>query len=808
MRPLLLDVDGFGPFSRACRVDFRDADFFALIGPTGAGKSTVLDAMCFALYGKAPRWGSGIEHSLAPSAGSGSVRLTFRADGDVYVATRVVKRGAGGKVTTSAAALERLPETTSTQDLADVSGLIGVSLAASAKAVTAHVERIVGLPFEQFTKCVLLPQGAFAEFLHASPAERRKILESLLGYTVYRDVQTAAGEEQRGAEAAAAVLRQQLEQLPTIDSSEVGAAEERVEQLRLLAELVDSKRPEADALARDAQSATQRLRQLDADQEALGLVEPPADATAPAAQRAQAENAVADARAAVTAAESAEDRLRAQAAEVDVAGVERMLAAYAKAAEVADSIAKGAGLTESAEADHARAEAAVAAASADVTTAEAALDEAKTADVAATLQEHLHVGEPCPVCRQTVDSAPQRQPHERLEKARLHVAEARQRHEKTQQQLATTERTALSYRARLETLTEEQARWQTELADAPPQSQLQADREAADVRTRQLADAAQQVRAARGSLQHAETALADADRQLAEHWREFDRCRDQVAALGPPAADRDDLAASWSLLTQWAKSTYDSGREARAQQAATVDRLAAAADDLRAELAAACAAAGVHLADDADPSAAVASARLEAGNRKQQLEEQLRRGTQLREQHAEKTREGAVARELKQQLGPNYFVGWLLSEAMHELTAEASRILMQLSSGQYELIYSNDKDLYVVDHHDADLTRPVRTLSGGETFAASLALALAMSQQLANMSAHGACLESILIDEGFGTLDAETLDQVAAVLESLAAESTRMVGVVTHVPALAERIPVRFSVGKNAVGSHVQRMED
>jgi exonuclease SbcC len=114
-------------------------------------------------------------------------------------------------------------------------------------------------------------------------------------------------------------------------------------------------------------------------------------------------------------------------------------------------------------------------------------------------------------------------------------------------------------------------------------------------------------------------------------------------------------------------------------------------------------------------------------------------------------------------------------------------------------------EFFVVDHHDAGLRRAVRTLSGGETFQASLALALALSEQLAGMSAGTASLESIVLDEGFGTLDAATLDTVAATLENLAARGDRMVGVVTHVRALAERIPVRFEVSRDARTARVER---
>jgi exonuclease SbcC len=100
----------------------------------------------------------------------------------------------------------------------------------------------------------------------------------------------------------------------------------------------------------------------------------------------------------------------------------------------------------------------------------------------------------------------------------------------------------------------------------------------------------------------------------------------------------------------------------------------------------------------------------------------------------------------------------------------------------------------------------VRTLSGGETFQASLALALALSEQLAGLSTASASLESIMLDEGFGTLDVATLDAVAATLENLAARGDRMVGVVTHVPALAERIPVRYEISKDARSSRVTRV--
>ena len=151
------------------------------------------------------------------------------------------------------------------------------------------------------------------------------------------------------------------------------------------------------------------------------------------------------------------------------------------------------------------------------------------------------------------------------------------------------------------------------------------------------------------------------------------------------------------------------------------------------------------------------------------------------------------------------FPRWLVASALDALVADASAGLAELSGGQFELTH-DEGEFLVVDHSDADARRPVKTLSGGETFQASLALALALSAQLSGLAARGAAhLESIFLDEGFGTLDEANLELVAGTLENLAARGDRMVGLITHVPALAERVPVRFAVSRDARTSSVVR---
>ena len=110
MRPLRLLLDGFGTYRQPADADFSDVDFFALIGPTGSGKSTLIDGLCFALYGTVPRWRkeNAIAQALAPSANACAVCLVFEAAGRRYAAVRALSRDAKGRVHTKEARLERL----------------------------------------------------------------------------------------------------------------------------------------------------------------------------------------------------------------------------------------------------------------------------------------------------------------------------------------------------------------------------------------------------------------------------------------------------------------------------------------------------------------------------------------------------------------------------------------------------------------------------------------------------------------------------------------------------------------------------
>lgn len=179
----------------------------------------------------------------------------------------------------------------------------------------------------------------------------------------------------------------------------------------------------------------------------------------------------------------------------------------------------------------------------------------------------------------------------------------------------------------------------------------------------------------------------------------------------------------------------------------------------------------------------------------QMVEKQLERAKELQKERAKHRQIFDTFRQLSLDLRGNEFQEFLLSQVQAKLAHRASHILRDVTDGRYNLRLV-EGEYQVLDAWNTGDTRNAKTLSGGETFITSLALALALSDTIAGSHALGA----LFLDEGFGTLDSITLDSVAQVLENLTKEG-RMVGVITHVSALTERLPARLSVSKGKEGS-------
>ncbi|MFI7574762.1 AAA family ATPase [Micromonospora sp. NPDC049497] len=821
MRPIRLDMAGFTVFRDETTVDFTDADFFALVGPTGSGKSTVLDAICFALYGTVPRWGGarGLANALAPSATEARVRLVFESAGDRYVATRVVRRDGRGNVKTAGAGLQLMPAGFDVTKLD--TGLspedLGEVVAGTAAEMDGAVLEAVGLPYEQFTSCVVLPQGQFADFLHAKPATRQQILVNLLGLGVYEEVQKKATERAARAETKLETVDRMLAGLADTDDATLEAATARVDRMRELGEAVTVAVPEWEAARSTAREAAAALAALDAELTVLAGVRAPAGVAEVARAVTTARSGAEDAARAVALAEEREEKLRGElTAAGDESALRLLLKAYTDREALVGETATVRAAVTAAEAEHATAAAALADARAAAARAQAELEvafraheEAKATDQAVALRAHLRDGDACPVCEQTVARVPA-VPHDSAVAAATAAGRAARAATKAAEAAVSErdaaardlERVLLRARARVDQLDARIAELDAQLAGAAEPAVLRRElAEHARLRAA-LEESAAAVRAGRDAARRARAASDAAEERLRTAWRAFDAARDGLARFGPPAPDRDDVAAAWAALTGWAGVEAERRREQRAARAGSVAEAEVVSAAVRERIAGLFAAAGLPATDDPVRDAAVAVERAEAELRR--LVERRDQAAELRDQRTVHEREAQVARALAGHLRANNFERWLLAEALDLLVDGASAILRELSGDQYDLVHDKG-EFFVVDHHDAGLRRGVRTLSGGETFQASLALALALSEQLAGMSTTAASLESIVLDEGFGTLDVATLDTVAATLENLAARGDRMVGVVTHVPALAERIPVRFEVRKDARSARVER---
>lgn len=153
---------------------------------------------------------------------------------------------------------------------------------------------------------------------------------------------------------------------------------------------------------------------------------------------------------------------------------------------------------------------------------------------------------------------------------------------------------------------------------------------------------------------------------------------------------------------------------------------------------------------------------------------------------------------------------YVVAARLEEVAQAGSLRLRRMSGGRYEFVHSDKAGprgrrgglgLDIRDDYTG-VVRPAKTLSGGETFMASLSLALGLADTVAAESG-GLVLDTLFIDEGFGGLDADTLDAVMGVLDELRAGG-RVVGVVSHVDEMRQRIPSRLHVLRGRTGSHLE----
>lgn len=754
MRPLNLTMSAFGPYAGQTTVDFSvlgTSGLYLITGDTGAGKTTIFDAITYALYGEASgesRESSMLRSKYAAPETPTFVELTFLNGGKTYTVrrnpeyTRPKTRGAGTTVQKADAELT-LPDG---------------RIITKARDVTAAVTDIVGVDREQFARIAMIAQGEFRKLLLAQTDERKAIFRQIFHTGQYQALQNRLKEE-------AAALDRQCGEL------EAG--------LRQAAGSIRCDAPETlpDALDTDALLAALDTL-LYADEAAL--------------TQAQAEHA--------------ETETQREQVLSDLGKAEALEAARGKLAE--------------AESAWTEAQAEMKAAQAALDTATASQPEIQSRRQGITrLEDALRRYEQLDTLRAQAEAE-----RKRLAQKRSDLDAARARTDAAAKALETA-------RGKLS--------GQPKLAVAAAQAGHAQD--AAAQRCTQLAALETQRQQALSALQALEAGLPAQEEALRRQQADIQERAQELSARAARCAELDaeaerraqelpheNRAAAQRALVETRtqcealQQALDTARERSSAAQSVLAALTGKRDALRAQIQAA-------------PPADIAALR----TRRDALTvraEQLRKQVSTCDAHLEQNRAARTAIDTRRQQHAAVRARW---QWVHTLAATANgavpgkeKIMLEtyiqtayfdrilgrantrlliMSGGQYELRRSaragdnrsqTGLELEVIDHYNGT-ARSVKTLSGGETFAASLSLALGLSDEV-QATAGGVQLEAMFVDEGFGSLDSEALQQALAALVGVSGGS-RIVGIISHVAELKDRIDRQIIVTKDrSGGSRVQ----
>ncbi len=449
--------------------------------------------------------------------------------------------------------------------------------------------------------------------------------------------------------------------------------------------------------------------------------------------------------------------------------------------------------------------AAVEPAAATLADLEGQYEDLRVAHAAHTLVATLEPGERCPVCEQVVEQVPRRGKAPAASASlRKKLEAARKSEQELRANAAATQQSVAELRTRASAL-------ESQVADAPVPAELERTLAAMETAGKGVDAARRDEQTVRRKEHDAREARDAVDTKLQQAAARFREQRDALVGIGAtPPPELGELAGDWPALVAWAEAEVPAREEAATAADGVVATLRTRRDDELGALLSRAEEADVDVPRGAGPDElleVVEDAEREAKTEQRRVKDGIAERARLEQEVATTGAAVQVARELARLLDARNFERWLVAEALELLVNGASARLRELSAGQYSFAFEeSSRDFLVVDHFAADEVRSVRTLSGGETFQASLALALALADQLADLAADGAArLESIFLDEGFGSLDLDTLETVAATIENLGA-GDRTVGIVTHVRDLAERMPVQFVVSKGPKTAAVERV--
>lgn len=861
-------------------VDFEAQPFedglFLITGDTGSGKTSILDAISLALYGRTVREDVSKNRNEVMTRGRGTAwaEAEFTCESGRYRARWEQSRARGKAGATLQGVKIFLHDVTEGKDVSEHRNSDTQKL----------IEEKIGLSFEQFQRTMMLAQGKFDQFLSAKESERSEILEQATGTEIYSKVGEAIFQKKREADDAVKILETQLGESVTLEESvraelesefltkqnEVGEKKTALEAAEKLLLDYNQKKAVNDEARNDV--ARRNKAVVDCESKVALATE---TVTAREAVEKQAESLKAEKEPIIVQAielkqrlqldeqkrETAEAASRAarsdcrdkKAAEVKLSKtiasekslvemVDRALAGsfmrpenpiasedrlVAKAEDYVGRAASFAEKSDGIAALKAASEAAVnasAAAEANfkvvqpglkaaLENARNALELAKVVDRLETHRKHLEDGRPCPLCgalehpyalgNKPEKSACQiayddaKKALDDLEAGRDAALERRGLAEKAlkdAESAVATEKTAY-----------EALKVELEHAAVSLRTQIESNEVA-------LRDAAEAIRLAENEVEAKEKDEKSAVRTCAETRRRL-----EALSLGK---DPDDLRRELQNTLDAAKTAAGGARAAAAMANANLEnaRTEATAALVRAgEAETAFKAVSVEVPELEKHQALINTLKeekkklddaiVEIDVRLKLDDEKLDRRGKLLGQLAEAEAEKVKWTNLNNWLGGmggEKFKRYAQGITLRQLLTAANPHLAAMTQGRYEMTWDPEgtdasKLLpSVVDKDQGGETRPVTNLSGGERFQVSLALALGLSE----MSSDKLSVDSLFLDEGFGTLDGKTLE---AALDTLCRiqQDGKLIGIISHVTEVGERIPTQIEVRKIGGGLSV-----
>lgn len=846
MIPQKLELENFLAYHKCDPIDLTGLHLACLAGANGAGKSSLLDAMTWALWGKARArrdddliYGDEVEMQ---------VRLTFLMDGNQYCVTRYRSRKGRGR---SELNLE-------VWDGDDWRSLSEPTI----RDTEQRIISVLRLDYETFINSAFLMQGRADEFTQKRPAERKAILTEILGLNVWTEYEERAKVRLRAVEQEArqieATLQNIEDELAREDTyrQELDDAEAKRDGLAEAIAEAEGHVRELEAARRDLAHVSQRCGELEQlasenraelaqlEVERADYAQRLAAHSEVLAQRDEIEEAVQRLQWARQVDQDCSDRLMAQtdlrnqlsafeqAITAEHSALSTRLSSMRERQVRLSQTIDEAGSAESVLAEQREKEAALVARQAERADMGQRMEELRAElrrlqDVNESLKAETETlfeqqdeieasGAVCPLCQQELTDEHRMELAAQLERQRLEKAEQHQTNSERLRQV-NSEMTALN---------REIQKADGELRGLQPLNQLiarlESQRDAAKDASDELAGVEAELAEIEAALlsdsfaADARTGLAEVQHELAElgyDEQAHREARQLIAELAPVEIRKADLDYALKNLpeTEAQIARLDEKAAARLEKEQTLLEQLEEVQGQREQLA--------YAVNELQPWEDALQTRRDQHGQAQSLvgaarqkinalEIQRQRRTDLLAEREQLADDAGIYAQLREAFGRDGIPAMIIEATIPEIETEANELLAKMTDGRMHIRFDTQREkvtggvMETLDIKIADElgTRDYDTFSGGEAFRVNFAIRLALSRLLARRA--GARLRTLIMDEGFGTQDTQGRERLVQAINVIK-DDFDLILVITHIDELRDAFPVRIEVTKTPTGSVV-----